>query len=155
MCSSVHVQFVVMIVINQMLEQFVFQLGMCTAVSHKRWRTQQRKCRKREKWELLCKADRKVRNRMRGSIETGVDIKTETNTVCLLFMCYCSDKGCMPERRPGAHNPVFTSQIRHSVHNLFRVLRWCHSLSNLLKLLRCSKHNGCFTLCLMQNASFV
>ena len=30
----------------------------------------------------------------------------ETNTVCLLFMCYYSDKGCMPGRHPGAPEPL-------------------------------------------------
>lgn len=80
----------------------------------------------------------------------------ETNTDCLLLMCYWNDKGCMPGRHPGALNPVFTIQIRHNVHKLFRAPRWCRSLFSHLKLLRkCLKHNYCFTLCLTQNASMV
>lgn len=80
----------------------------------------------------------------------------ETDTVCLLFMCYCRDRGCMPARRPGVLNPVFTSQIRHNVHKLCRVLRWSHSPSNLLELpSRCAKHSDSPTQRLLLNPAFV
>lgn len=85
--------------------------------------------------DVSCRAKLRERNSVRlgwkGSMEKiGRDIKTETNTVCLLLMCYWDDKCCMPARHPEAQNPVFTSQIRPNVHKLFR---WC------------SLHNGCFT----------
>lgn len=78
----------------------------------------------------------------------------DRKSLCLLFMCYWSDKGCMPGRHPGALNPVFTSQIRHNVHKLLRAPRWCRSLFNNLKLLS-MKHCGCYTLRLMQNVSIM
>ena len=87
----------------------------CTTVSHKGKRTDVswKKGKKRFDGEDL------------GRFKDG-----DRKSLCLLFMCYWSDKGCMPGRHPGALNPVFTSQIRHNVHKLFRVPRWCRLLSN-------------------------
>lgn len=110
-----------------MFELLVFYLGFYT-VSHERWRAWQRRCRKKKD---EC---RQIKNKMWWEdLTKTTGVRTETNTVCLLFMGYCSDKGYMPGRHPGALSPVFTSQIRHNVHKLVRAPRWCHLLSNHLK----------------------
>lgn len=67
--------------------------------------------------------------------ETGVDTKEETNPGCLLFICYCNDKGCIFGRQPEALNPVFKSQFRYKVHKPFRTQRWWRSSTSHLRLL--------------------
>lgn len=74
--------------------------------------------------DVSCFTKVRERNRVRGfNGEDWTRYKDGDETVCLLSMCYCNDKGRMPGRHPGALNPVFTIQVRHNVHKLFRALR--------------------------------